>query len=320
MSSQPLPPPTRSGISEFTPPGTDLKCQTSYRIWGDLESPSEALPPLICLHGGPGCPSQSIAVFARLHEVHGITTILYDQIGCGDSTHLPKTKGDESFWTVELFIAELNNLIASLDMKEYSVFGHSWGAMLAGEFALTQPAGLKKLILCSGPACIAVRVACTERQKAALPGDIPAILKKFEEAGDMSNPEYQKAMQVFYARHLCRVNPMPTELGQALKLMREDDTVYATLYGTSPLKMTGPMKDFDLREKLYRITEATVPGGVMLVNGKYDTAQDEVIMPFFTNIRARVKWVRFADSSHTSFWEETEEFFSVLAGFLEATS
>lgn len=320
MTSQPFPEPSRSGRAEFTPPGTDLKCQTSYRIWGDLENLSKNLPPLIGLHGGPGCPSQSLAIFARLHEVHGITTILYDQVGCGDSTHLPDTRGDESFWMVELFIAELKNLIASLGIKEYSIFGHSWGAMLASEFALTQPPGLKKLILCSGPACTAVRVACTERQKAALPGDVPATLKKFEDAGDIANPEYQKAMHVFYQQHLCRVNPMPAELGQALKAMREDDTVYATMYGTSPLKLTGPMKDFDIRDKLYRITESTVPGGVMLVNGKYDTAQDEVIMPFFNNIRARVKWVRFADSSHMSFWEETEEFFAVLAAFLEAAS
>ena len=317
MTSQTLPEPHKSGRAPFSPPRTNRKCETSYRIFGDLDKQN---PPLICLHGGPGCPSQSIAVLCRLHELHGITTILYDQLGCGDSTRLPETKGDESFWTIDLFIAELNNLITTLGIREYYVFGHSWGSILGTNFALTQPKGLKALILCSGPPCTAIRVQCTERQKAALPGDIPEILKKYEDAGDTKNPEYQKALLVNYKRHLCRVDPPPAELGQALKAMSEDDTVYSTMYGTSPLKLTGPLKDYDARSELHRITESTVPGGVLLVNGKYDTAQDEVMMPFFVNIRARVKWARFANSSHTSFWEETEEFLAVLAGFLKAPS
>jgi L-proline amide hydrolase len=61
------------------------------------------------------------------------------------------------------------------------------------------------------------------------------------------------------------------------------------MYGVSPLKQTGPLKDYDVRPELHHITNDTAPGGVLIINGKYDTAQDEVMMPFFTNIRARVK-------------------------------
>ena len=43
--------------------------------------------------------------------------------------------------------------------------------------------------------------------------------------------------------------------------------------------------------RLHEITTETAPGGVLIVNGEYDTAQDEVVRPFFTRIQARLKWV-----------------------------
>ncbi len=53
----------------------------------------------------------------------------------------------------------------------------------------------------------------------------------------------------------------------------------------------------------------------MLINGKYDEAQDEVMEPFFKSIN-KVKWVRFAESSHTPQLEETEEFLKAVSTFL----
>jgi pimeloyl-ACP methyl ester carboxylesterase len=81
-----------------------------------------------------------------------IPEILYDQLGCGNSAHLKEKNGDESFWTVKLFIVELNNLIKHLGLSSYDVFGNSWGGMLAAEFGLTQPKGLNKLIIADPPA------------------------------------------------------------------------------------------------------------------------------------------------------------------------
>jgi len=55
----------------------------------------------------------------------------------------------------------------------------------------------------------------------------------------------------------------------------------------------------------------------LLINGKYDEAQDEVMEPFFKSIN-KVKWVRFSESSHLPQLEETEEFLKVVSGFLLA--
>jgi pimeloyl-ACP methyl ester carboxylesterase len=55
----------------------------------------------------------------------------------------------------------------------------------------------------------------------------------------------------------------------------------------------------------------------LLVNRRYDEAQDEVMEPFFKSI-SKVKWVRFAESSHMPQLKETDEFLKVLANFLLA--
>jgi pimeloyl-ACP methyl ester carboxylesterase len=60
-----------------------------------------------------------------------IPVVFYDQIGCGESTRLPEKKGDGNFWTLELFIKDLENVIAALNIDQYDLFGHSWGGLLA---------------------------------------------------------------------------------------------------------------------------------------------------------------------------------------------
>ncbi|EEB93073.1 hypothetical protein MPER_08321 [Moniliophthora perniciosa FA553] len=79
--------------------------------------------------------------------------IVYDQIGGGKSTHYSNKMGDTSFWTEELFVRELDNLINHLGVSDgYILCGHSWGGTLAARHAVRQPKGLKKLVLMSAPA------------------------------------------------------------------------------------------------------------------------------------------------------------------------
>jgi L-proline amide hydrolase len=78
---------------------------------------------------------------------------MYDQIGCGRSTHLPEKKGDMDFWTMSLFLSELDNLLSHLEIQgNYSLFGQSWGGSIAAEHAILHPKGLKKLIIANSSA------------------------------------------------------------------------------------------------------------------------------------------------------------------------
>ena len=130
---RPYPKPTKTGKALFKIPKYELQGETAYEIYGDLES---SKIPLIALHGGPGFPHSYLLPLALLLIDYGIPVILYDQIGCGESTRYPERMGDAAFWTPELFMAELDNLKQALGIKEFDLLGQSWGGMLVAQVSL----------------------------------------------------------------------------------------------------------------------------------------------------------------------------------------
>lgn len=150
--------PTIEGEIAFDVPDAGRPCKTWYKILGSLESTS---PVLIALHGGPGAGHDYLVPLVDIYKLYGVPIVLYDQIGCARSTHLKDKMGDEDFWSFDLFIRELDNLIDSLDLRNrgFYLLGQSWGGVLASAYAMHQPlgkspAGLRKLVIASGPASI----------------------------------------------------------------------------------------------------------------------------------------------------------------------
>lgn len=121
--------PTTTSTLDFPLPTISQPCKTSYTIFGSLKSPHR---PLIVLHGGPGIPHNYLLPLRQLTALYDIPVIMYDQLGCGKSTLLPEKNGDENFWTTELFLDELDNLVGKLIGEgEYDLLGHSWGGMVS---------------------------------------------------------------------------------------------------------------------------------------------------------------------------------------------
>lgn len=166
-----------------------------------------------------------------LAKSHNTPVIFYDQLGNGNSTHLREKNGDGSFWTVELFLDELDNLITQLHLRHrgYHLLGHSWGGMLAAKHATRQPAGLKKLVISNSPASLKDWIDAATILRDAMPPAINEALKKYEDAEDFDNPEYKKAVDEFYKRHVCRIYPFPKEVQVCFQRIEEDPTVYMTM-------------------------------------------------------------------------------------------
>jgi pimeloyl-ACP methyl ester carboxylesterase len=51
----------------------------------------------VALHGGPSVNHTYLLVLSDLTRAHGIPLIVYDQIGTGNSAHLPEKIGDTAF-------------------------------------------------------------------------------------------------------------------------------------------------------------------------------------------------------------------------------
>ena len=222
--------PITTGQVDFNAPGTDKPCTTWYKIVGDLDQPGSPAP-LIALHGGPGAGHEYLSSVTDLYEKHGIPIIFYDQIGCGRSTHLRDKMGDASFWTVDLFIQELDNLIDHLKLREkgFFVMGQSWGGMLTGAYASRQPKGLRKAVIVSGPASVPVYVEGCRGLLAKLPPDVQKTIEECERNGDYESETYEKAAAHFYRSHVCRLDPYPDDIMEGFKNLKEDPTSYLTM-------------------------------------------------------------------------------------------
>lgn len=283
--------------------GDDADRHTWYRVTGDLA----AGIPLVALHGGPGAPHDYLLTVADL-ATDARAVVHYDQLGCGRSTHLPD-RGVE-FWTPQLFLDELDEVLGALGIDAYHLLGQSWGGMLAAEHAVRRPPGLRGLVIADSPASMELWSAEAGRLRSGLPADIAATLTEYEAREQYDAPEYLAAMQVFYDRHVCRVVPNPPEVTATFAAIEADPTVYHTMNGPTEFTVLGSLQGWTIIDRLEQVTVPT-----LLVSGRYDEATTACVQPFADRI-PDVRWTVFEQSSHMPHVEERERFTAVVDEFL----
>jgi len=278
--------------------------ETWYRVVGDLDS---GPTPVVICHGGPGAAHDYTEPIADLSR-SGRGCVLYDQVGCGLSTHLPDAPAD--FWTVQLFKDELVDLTRHLGIADrYAVVGQSWGGMLALEHALDHPAGLRAIVVADSPASIPLWVEEANRLREDLPPDVQETLSRHEEEGTTDTPEYEAAVRVYYDRHLCRV-PWPDCVERSFAQMAADPTVYHTMNGPSEFHCIGSLKTWDITDRLPEISTPT-----LLISGRYDEATPHIVEQIHSRIPG-AQWRIFEESSHMPHVEEPEGFLEAAEAFL----
>nr|WP_205932751.1 proline iminopeptidase-family hydrolase [Rhizobium leguminosarum] len=280
--------------------------RTWYRVTGSLES---GKLPLVVAHGGPGCTHDYVDSFKDIAALDGRPVIHYDQLGNGNSTRLPE-KGPD-FWTVGLFLEELDALLSHLGIQQhYAVLGQSWGGMLGAEHAVRRPEGLKALVIANSPANMHTWVSEANRLRQELPKEVQDTLLRHELAGSLTHPDYIAASRIFYDRHVCRVVPWPPEVARTFAIMDEDNTVYRNMNGPTEFHVIGTMKDWTIENRLDRIEAPT-----LLISGKYDEATPLVVRPYLERVPG-CEWVLFENSSHMPHVEEKQLCLATVSGFL----
>jgi L-proline amide hydrolase len=279
--------------------------ETWYRVVGDLDA---GPTPVVICHGGPGAAHDYTEPIAELSR-NGRGCVLYDQLGCGKSEHLPAAPAD--FWSPQLFKDELVELTRHLGVAaRYAVVGQSWGGMLAMEHALDHPGGLRAIVVADSPASIPLWVEEANRLRQDLPPDVQETLTAHEEAGTTDSPEYEAAVRVYYDRHLCRV-PWPDCVERSFAQMAEDPTVYHTMNGPSEFHCIGSLKTWDITARLHEISTPT-----LLVSGRYDEATPHIVEQINSRI-PDAEWAIFDESSHMPHVEEPEGFLDRVEVFLK---
>jgi proline-specific peptidase len=266
--------------------------QVAYRVYG---SGSRAL---LCLHGGPGVPSPSLDSLADLAS-DDLRVVFYDQLGCGES----EAPDDPSLWTIERFVREVEQVRSALDLGRVDLFGHSFGGLLAQEWALAHPQELRTLILASTTCSIPLLRA----ELFLLLATFPAATRRILVAG-ASEPGFTEARDAFIERYVCRI-PLPEPVLRAFATASEQ--VYDQLWGPDWFEITGDLKDWDIGESLGAIRAST-----LITVGRYD----EVTPACAEAVRSRIagsELVQFPSSAHLAHWEERGAFMACMRGFLQ---
>ncbi len=277
---------------------------TGGRVWYRIVGVGKPGIPLLTLHGGPGAPHDYLEPMEALADERPV--IFYDQLGCGNS----ERPSDTTLWNTERFVEELEQVRKALKLDKVHLMGQSWGTMLAVEYMLRKnPEGVVSLIL-SGPYLSTKRwVADQQEWISQLPVSVQDTILKYETNRDFAAAAYQDAMMIFYAKHLCRLDPWPESLNRAFEKMGVE--VYQQMWGPSEFTMTGSLKHVDLTEELSKIK---VP--VLFTCGEYDEATPATTRFFQSKIPGAAIFV-FEDASHSHILEKPEDYNRVISAFLE---
>ena len=279
----------------------------AYRVYG---SGSRTL---VGLHGGPG---PSSAYIERLNEVLGedMRLVLYDQLGSGDSDW-PE---DPSLWQVQRFIDELETVRTTLELGSVSLYGQSWGGMLALAYALDFPQNVEALVLSNTYANGRAYLLDISDHRVSLGAERHAAMLRHEGAGTLEDPEYLDAVAELYARYVYRSSPYDAATSRAeleeltAKYFPAMGPAYA-LWGPHEFMGTGPQAHFDITD---RLGDIAVPA--LIVCGWYDELTPErCSRPLAEGIPDN-EYVIFGNSSHLTILEkEAEAYLAVIRDFLE---
>ena len=273
------------------------------RIWYNIVGTGNKTP-LLLLHGGPGVPSYYLNPIGELGKDRPV--IFFDQLGCGRSDRIT----DTALMTMDNFVEEVKALRDSLGLKDYFLYGNSWGTMLGTDFYLAHPEGLKGLVFSGSALSIPRWMADAQTQIATLPDSIQQIIKVNEANKTYDSPDYQRAMKVYYEKYVARKVPWSADIDSAFS--QTGTNVYMYMEGPSEFTITGTIKNYDRTPDLCKLK---LP--VLYIVGEYDEANPET-SKYYQSLTPGSKLAIIKNAGHISMQDNTEEHNKAVAQFLDS--
>jgi proline-specific peptidase len=274
---------------------------TGGKVWYKAVGSGSRIP-LLLLHGGPGFSCMGMEALEALADDRPV--IFYDQLGAGRS----ERPADPSLWTTARFVEELAQIRQALDLDQVHLLGHSWGTMLAAEYLLTEPRGVKSVVMSSPCLSVSRWAADLDEYRRAMPADVRAVLDRCEAEGTTSSVEYRAASMEFYKRHLCRLDPWPDTLWKAFESM--NPAIYNTMWGPSEFRSTGTLRTFERAEDLRGLSQP-----MLFLCGRYDEAAPGTT-EYYRNQAPVAELLVFENSAHVPMLEEPALYVESVRHFL----
>lgn len=266
---------------------------------------------LLLLNGGPGLTHEYFECFESFLPAEGIEFIYYDQLGCGNSDN-PK---DTTLWDLTRFVEEVEQVRIALNLNKdnFYLLGHSWGGILAMQYALKYQSNLKALIISN------MMASCPEYGKYAqnvlakqMNPRVLDTIRRLEAKGDFANPKYmQLLMPNFYAEHICRIpiNNWPEPVTRSLNKL--NNSLYVTMQGPSEFGIAGNLATWDITDQLQNITVPTLS-----IGAKYDTMDPEHMRRISKQVKNGA-YLYCENGSHMSLYDDQQTYMQGLIKFIK---
>lgn len=266
---------------------------------------------LLLLHGGPGSTHEYFESLEGYLPAEGIEFIYYDQLGSANSDQ-PK---DRDLWTTERFVEEVEQVrkALSLDRSNFYLLGHSWGGILAAEYALKYGVNLKGLIISNMMMSIPDynRYANEVLAKQMDPAVVKEV-KELEAKGQYENPRYMELLiPNFYNQHLCRLPEWPDAFKRSSAHSNND--IYVLMQGPSEFGASGRLEKWDRKADLPKLAMPT-----LVIGGTYDT-MDPAHMKWVSTQVKHGSFLLCPNGSHMSMWDDQKTYCEGLIRFLKET-
>lgn len=292
-----------------------VEIQTSkgkFKVWTKRIGNNPKIKVLL-LNGGPGMSHEYFECFDSFLPSAEIEYIYYDQLGTGFSDN----PNDTTFWDLPRYVEEVEQVRKALNLtsNNFYLLGHSWGGILAMQYALKYQANLKGLIVSNMMASCPKYGEYSKVLEKQMDPKILLQIRDLEAKKEFDNPKYMELLMAnYYNQHILRlpVNQWPEPVNRAFG--RLNSSLYITMQGPSELGISGKLTNWDVAEQLKNIT---VPA--LVIGAQYDT-MDPKYMEWMSKQFPKGIYLYCEKGSHMAMYDDQETYMNGVIDFLKNKS
>jgi proline iminopeptidase len=281
-----------------------------FRVWTKRVGNNPGAARLLLLHGGPGATHEYFEVFEGYLPAAGVDYYYYDQLGSAFSDQ----PDEPDLWQIDRFVDEVEQVRRALGLTRdnFLLLGHSWGGILAIEYALRHQQHVKRLIISNMMASVpaynryAEEVLMPAMDQAAL-----SEIKRLEAAHQTDDPQYTELlMEHHYVNHVLRMPPneWPDSVTRAFDHI--NPSIYVPMQGPSELGASGKLANWDRTGDLHRIEVPT-----LMIGAQHDT-MDPAHMEWMAHAVQQGTYLHCPQGSHMAMYDDQTTYMNGLMRFL----
>lgn len=266
---------------------------------------------LLLLHGGPGATHEYFKILDQYLPKAGIEYYYYDQFGSFNSD----PSNNPSDWTIDRFVEEVETVRKKLGLtsSNFYVLGHSWGGLLAMEYALKYQQNIKGLIISNMMASIPdYNNFASNVLGPQMPSDVLSEVRELEANQDFGNPRYMELLIPYhYEEHVLRIpaDQWPEEVNNAFANINQE--MYVAMQGPSEFGASGLLEFWDVKDRLSEIKTRT-----LVIGASHDT-MDPDHMEWMSKEFPNGSYLLCENGSHMAMWDDPDVYANGVIEFFK---